>query len=115
MTKERDMREDLHQDEDLLFVMMEIEQGLKSIDQSSPIHTPNIEWFENLIVEEKINIKKKLIFDATLFAIIALIILTGILFSLYRVPIVFFAIQGLAVMFILAFVSIQFVKQVKET
>ncbi|WNS76733.1 YxlC family protein [Bacillus sp. DTU_2020_1000418_1_SI_GHA_SEK_038] len=113
MKKERDMREDL--DEDLLLVMREIEHGLNSIDQGTPIQTPNIEWFENLIVEEKKNMKKKLIFDASLFAILALIILTGILFALYRVPIVFFAIQGIAVMFILAFVSIQFVKQVKET
>ncbi|MEH7126065.1 YxlC family protein [Bacillus sp. JJ1532] len=109
------MRENLHQDEDLLFVMKEIEHGLEKIDQGTPIHTPSLEWFENLIVEEKKNLKKKLIFDASLFAIIALIILSGILFALYRVPIVFFTIQGLTIMFIIGFVSFQYVKQVKET
>ncbi|WP_066295093.1 YxlC family protein [Bacillus sp. FJAT-29937] len=108
-------REDLHQDEDLLFVMKEIEHGLEKIDQGTSINTPNIEWFENLIVEEKKSLKKKLIFDASLFAFIALIILSGILFALYRVPVVFFTIQALTVMFICGFASFQYIKQVKET
>lgn len=115
MTNEKDIVDEHPLEEDFLFAIKEIEQGLDVIDQDITINTPNIEWFENLITEEKQKLKKKLIFDVSLFAIIALLILSGILFALYSVPMVFAAVQGLAIIFIISFVSVQHVKQVKET
>ena len=115
MTNERGMTDEEQLDEDLLFVLKEMDKGLETIDQAVNIHTPNIEWFQNLVVEEKQELKKKLIFDISLFAILAILILSVILFALYSVPKVFFMIQGLAVISVVTFVSVQYAKQVRET
>lgn len=115
MMNEKGKSDEYPLEEDFLFAIKEIEQGFDAIDRGMNINTPNIEWFENLVAEEKQKLKKKLIFDVSLFAIIALFILSVILFALYSVPIVFAAVQGLAIIFIITFVSVQHVKQVKET
>lgn len=114
MTNQRDLR-DNQLDEDLLFTLKEIDHGLDAIENGTQLYTPNLEWFENFIVEEKEKQKKKLIFDVILFAFIAMFILSAILFALHSVPVVFFTIQGVAVIVIISFVFMQYVKQVKET
>lgn len=115
MTNEKGKSDEYPLEEGFLFAIKEIEQGFDVMEHGINIHTPNIEWFENLVVEEKQKLKKKLIFDVSLFVIIALFILGVILFALYSVPIIFAAVQGLAIIFIITFVSVQHVKQVKET
>ncbi|MBY0123109.1 YxlC family protein [Bacillus sp. S/N-304-OC-R1] len=115
MTNEKDIIDDQELDEEFLFTMKEIQRGLDTVDQGINMNSPNIEWFENLVEEEKQKLKKKLIFDVSLFAIVALLILSGILFALYSVPMVFVAVQGLAIIFIIAHVSVQHFKKVKET
>ncbi|MBS4188743.1 YxlC family protein [Bacillus sp. FJAT-49705] len=115
MTKQRDLRDNEQIDEGLFEVIKEIELGLESVEKSDLVYTPNIEWFENLVVEEKKNIRKKLIFDVTLFTLVAMLVLSTILFALYSIPVVFFTIQGLVTIFIAVYFTIQHVKQVKET
>ncbi|QED47102.1 YxlC family protein [Cytobacillus dafuensis] len=115
MTKQRDLRDNEQLDEGLFEVIKEIELGLESVEKSDLVYTPNIEWFENLVVEEKRNIRKKLIFDVTLFTVVAMLVLSTILFALYSIPVVFFTIQGCVTIFIVVYFTIQHVKQVKET
>jgi len=100
---------------ELLAVMNEIEKGFESIERGSPVYTPNLEWFENLVIEEKQRLRKKLIFDVVAFAIVSIFILSAVLFSLSRIPVIFIAIQGIVTVFIFAYFAIKHVKQVKET
>lgn len=115
MKKRSERMENEFREDELFDVFKEIEQGLDLIDKNSPVYTPNLEWFENIVFEEKQKLRKKLIFDAAAFAVVSLLILSGVLFALYRIPIVFFSIQGLITVFIVAYFAIRYVKQVKET
>lgn len=115
MKNQKNIVESGLQDDNLLVVIKEIEQSLDSIEHNTPIYTPDLNWFENMVLEEKHKLRKKLIFDVTAFTVVALFILSIVLFSLYRIPIIFFAIQGCLTMFMIAYFSIQYVKRVKET
>ncbi|KOP81611.1 YxlC family protein [Cytobacillus solani] len=102
-------------DESFFTTIKEIEVGLESVEQYAPVYTPNLEWFENMVVEKKQQLRKKLIFDVSIFSIVALLVLSVVLFTLYNIPVVFFALQGLVAIFIIGYFSIRLIKQVKET
>lgn len=93
------------------FLLNEIEKGLSSIDKSEGVYTPTTEWFENFIRVEQQKIKKKLFLDITLFTIIAMFILSGVLFSLYNIPIIFITVQGLTALFLISFVCLESIRQ----
>lgn len=101
-------------DDELLAVVKEIEHGLESVEQSSPVYTPDLAWFENMVVEEKQKLRKKLIFDIALFSVVAVLILSVVLFTLYNVPVIFFTIQGLVTIIFIAYFTFRYIKQVKE-
>ncbi len=115
MKKQSERLENESLNVDLSDVLKEVEQGLEMIENNVPVYTPNLEWFEHIVIEEKQKLRKKLIFDVATFAVVSLIILSGVLFALYKVPIVFFTIQGVVTVFFVAYFAIQYVKQVKET
>lgn len=115
MRKQREKMENEHLEEGLFDVLKEMEQGLDMIERNAPVYTPDLEWFENIVIEEKQKLRKKFIFDVVAFAVVSLLILSGVLFSLYRVPIIFFTVQGVVTVMIVAHFAIQYVKQVKKT
>ncbi|MBU8880048.1 YxlC family protein [Bacillus sp. FJAT-29790] len=115
MSRKVNQVDDEHLDKNLLAIVKEIEDGLESVEQHVPVHTPNLEWFENLVVEQKKTLRKRLFMDVALFAVIAMFILSAVLFTLYSTPIVFVAIQGLVAVFIVAYFAIWNGKQVNET
>lgn len=92
----------------------EINRGLEQMDQF-PLYTPDIQWFEQMVAVQKIKSRKKLLMDFTVFIVIALLILSGIIFSLNHNPSIFIALQILAILFIAAYTGVRFVKQVNET
>lgn len=93
-------------------VIQDIQQSLKKIDEF-PIYTPDLQWFEQMIEEEKkqvrITFKKELIF----FLIIASIILGGIITALNHIPKVFIILQILTTLFIIMYTTVQFIKKVR--
>jgi hypothetical protein len=91
----------------------EIKQGLEKIDHI-PVYSPDLHWFETMILNEKQQYKKKLIRDLTLFFIIAAFILTGIIVSLYHMPIVFIALQAAGVVFIVSYTSLRAIRKVND-
>ena len=115
MKKQRDGMENEYLEEGLSHVLMEVEQGLNMIEKNAPVYTPDLEWFENIVMEEKQKLKKKFIFDIAAFAIVSLLILSGVLFALYRIPVIFFTVQGVITAMIVAYFAIKYVKQVRET
>lgn len=89
-----------------------LQDGLSKIDQF-PVYTPDLQWFENMVITEKGNSRKKLRKELSLFLMIALIILSGIIVSLYQMPIVFLFIQIITTVFIVFYTITGFRKKVK--
>ena len=113
--QKKGMENNYADDESVLETIKEIENSLESVEQNAPVYTPNLEWFENIVVEKKQQLRKKLIFDVSIFSIVALLVLSAVLFMLYNIPAVFFALQGLFSISIIGYFSLRFIKQVKET
>lgn len=115
MKKRGEIMESEYQKEGLSDVLKEMEQGLNMIEKNVQVYQPDLEWFEKMVQEEKQKLRKKLIFDLAIFAIVSLLILSGVLFALYRMPIIYFSIQGVITVMFVAYFAIQYVKQVKES
>jgi hypothetical protein len=90
-----------------------LQDGLSKVDQF-PVYTPDLQWFENMVVTEKENTRKKLMKELTLFLIIALLILSGIIVTFYQMPAFFLFIQIITPVFILFYLVYGFRKQVKN-
>jgi hypothetical protein len=93
----------------------EIEKGLESLDQSFSVHSPELEWFEEMIAEKQEQMRKSWIRDVGLFIVLAAVILSVLLTTLHQLPAVFIAIQAAAGISIAGAGSYYFVRQrVKE-
>lgn len=89
----------------------EIEKGLEILDQSFSIHTPELEWFEEMVAEKQEQLRKSWIRDIGLFFVMAAVILTALLTTLHQLPAVFIAIQAAAGIFITGAGTYYFVRQ----
>lgn len=89
-----------------------LQKGLSKVDQF-PVYTPDLQWFENMVVTEKKNSRKKLRKELSLFLMIALVILSGIIVSFYQMPVVFLIIQVITSVFIIFYTITGFNKKVK--
>jgi hypothetical protein len=89
-----------------------MQEGLSKVDQF-PVYTPDLQWFESMVRTEKENSRKKLRKELSLFLIIALFILSGIIVSFYQMPVVFIFIQIITPVFIAYYTISRFSKKVK--
>jgi hypothetical protein len=89
-----------------------MQEGLSKVDQF-PVYTPDLQWFESMVRTEKENSRKKLRKELSLFLIIALFILSGIIVSFYQMPVVFLFIQIITPVFIVFYTITGFRKKVK--
>ncbi|WP_264736767.1 YxlC family protein [Cytobacillus firmus] len=104
-----------HQDENFLAAVKKIEDGLETLEENVPVYTPDLQYFEHLVAEQQQSMKRKLIRDLAIFTVAALLIVTSVLFMLYQLPAVFFILQGFVTVFIMAYSTVSFVKQVNGT
>lgn len=88
----------------------ELQEGLQKIDQF-PVYTPNLQWFEQIVIQEQQNKKKKLIKDLSVFFIVAFIILSGMIISLYHMPAIFILVQIITTIFIVVYIGIRKIKK----
>lgn len=91
-----------------------IKRSLTTLDEGIEIETPGIEWFEQMVVIQKEAAQKRLMKEVIIFIVIALVIVSFVLFTLYKLPIFFLALQGIATIFIMAYSAKHYVKQVDE-
>ncbi|NHM31785.1 YxlC family protein [Neobacillus terrae] len=91
----------------------EIIQALDKIDHI-PVYSPDLHWFEQMILNEKQQYQKKLIRDLSLFFIIAAFILTGIIVSLSHKPIVFIVLQAAGIIFTASYTGLRFSRKVND-
>ncbi|MFP7295679.1 YxlC family protein [Neobacillus niacini] len=89
-----------------------LQDGLSKVDQF-PVYTPDLQWFETMVINEKENSKRKLMKELSLFLTIALVILSGIIVSFYQMPVVFLFIQTITSVFIVFYTITGFRKKVK--
>jgi uncharacterized membrane protein len=89
-----------------------LQEGLSKIDQF-PVYTPDLQWFENMVETEKQNSRKKFMKELSLFLMIALFILSGIIVTFYEIPVVFILIQIITPVFIAVYTITRFSKKVK--
>nr|WP_256989058.1 YxlC family protein [Bacillus sp. EB106-08-02-XG196] len=90
-----------------------MQEGWSKVDQF-PVYTPDLQWFENMVRTEKENSRKKLRKELSIFLIIALFILSGIIVSFYQMPVVFIFIQIITPVFIAYYTISRFRKKVKN-
>lgn len=90
-----------------------ITEGLDSLEGIA-IETPSQIWFEQFILEQKRREKEKWRKELFLYTVVVIFILSGILFSLYRMPIIFIILQGLGISLAFIFSMIANSKQVKH-
>jgi hypothetical protein len=95
-----------------LKTMNKITEGLDTLD-TIHIETPSQNWFEHFVLEQQRLAKEKWRKELFLFVILAIFILSGIVFSLYRMPIIFIILQGVGISIILIYSSMHIIKQVK--
>jgi hypothetical protein len=90
-----------------------LQEGLKMVDQM-PVYTPELQWFEQLVLAEQQKDRKRLIKDLSVFLLVALLIISGIILSLYQMPSVFIFLQIITTVFIAFYTRVRFVKKVKN-
>ncbi|MEH7333637.1 YxlC family protein [Neobacillus drentensis] len=87
-----------------ILAISKMQEGLNKMEQI-PVYSPDLQWFEQMVLVEKQRIRKKLIRDLSIFLIVAIIILCGIMISLFQMPAVFIFLQIATTIFI-AFYSV---------
>lgn len=94
-------------------VIQELQKGLGKMD-SFPIDTPSLQWFEQMVLNEKQLMKKRLAKDLAIFLMIALFVLSGIAFSLSQLPILFFIMQVITILFLIGYIILRYVRKVNK-
>ena len=96
-----------------LKTIQKLQQGLDQVE-TFPFSYPDLQWFEQMVLAEKHQIKKKLVKDLSIFSLIALFILGGIMMSLYQMPILFILLQIITTIFIALYIGIRYSKKVSK-
>jgi hypothetical protein len=89
----------------------ELQEGLNKVNQF-PVYTPDLQWFEQMVLTEQKKTRKNLIKELFIFIMIALFILSGIIVSLFQLPIVFIILQIMTTAFIVVYTFVGLIKKV---
>lgn len=79
-----------------LAAIEQIKESLDLIERKIPVYTPDLQWFEQKVKEEQRRLKKRLQRDLLMFWAIALLVVSGVIISIYKLPAVFIFLQVLA-------------------
>lgn len=80
-------------EEDHQWEIDQLKKELNKLDQNLPVGTPELIWFEQEVRSIKEAHKKKFIREIMFFWGISLVIVALVLLMIYRIPIVYFALQ----------------------
>ncbi|MDZ5470165.1 YxlC family protein [Bacillus sp. 31A1R] len=92
-------------EEEFLDLFDELEEGFETLDKSFQIETPNMQFFEQMVANKQVELRKKLIKDISIFSIVALLVVSIVLYTLYQLPTVFYVLQGIVTIFIIGYTS----------
>lgn len=74
-------------------IINEINKGLEKVDSTYQTYTPNVQWFEHMIIKEKEIARKKLIKDLVIFFIVAISVVSLLIITILQAPVIFFIVQ----------------------
>ncbi|WP_223592981.1 YxlC family protein [Neobacillus bataviensis] len=94
-----------------ILAISKMQEGLNKMEQF-PVYSPDLQWFEQMVLAEKQRIRKKLIRDLSIYLIVAIIILCGIMISLFQMPAVFIFLQIATTIFIAFYSGTRLMKKV---
>lgn len=103
------LQKQLKKDEDEL--VNAINDSFDKLEQSFSFTTPELNWFEQKIAEQKKQIQKKWRQDLLLFSAIAVVILSLMFTTMFQKPILFLALQGGSILFMIGYTSYEFQKK----
>jgi hypothetical protein len=93
---------------DKIEIVSSINDSLNKLEQSFSFTTPDLQWFEQKIAQQKEQIQKKWRRDLILFSTVAVVILMVMFMMLFEKPILFFSLQGITIFFLVGYTSYQF-------
>jgi hypothetical protein len=96
-----------------LDALHEIQEGFNKMDQF-PVYTPDLQWFNQMVIDEQQNKRKKFVTDLSIFILIAVVILTVIIVSLYQMPAIFIMLQIITTLFIVVYTASIFGRKVSK-
>lgn len=80
-------------DEEDELTVKQLVEGLDKVDQWHPVSTPNLQWFQQNVEQEKKRIRKRQWKDLLTFIAVAIFVLSVGIAVVYRQPILFLYIQ----------------------
>lgn len=87
-----------------------LQEELTKIDEFS-IYTPDLQWFEQMVIQEQQKAKKKWRKELSFFMIIAFVILSGMIITIYQLPVLFMLLQIITTIFIAVYTSVRPLKK----
>lgn len=84
-------------DKEFFETISEMNNGLEKLD-SLDIYTPDDKWFEEMVSNQQQVQKKKLRRELAWFIIVAMVILSMVIFTMIEIPIVFYMLQMVTVL-----------------
>lgn len=85
-----------------------LNKSFEKVEQYFSVTTPELNWFEQKIVDQKKKIQKKWRHDLLLFSFIALVILSVMLTTMFQKPVLFLSLQGFTLLFLIGYTSREF-------
>jgi archaellum biogenesis protein FlaJ (TadC family) len=89
-------------------IVSSINDSLTNLEQSFSFTTPDLQWFEQKIAQQKEQIRKKWRRDLMLFSTVAVVILMVMFMTLFEKPVLFFFLQGITVFFLIGYTIYHF-------
>jgi hypothetical protein len=107
------LKKDQQPEEDVETIQ-EINEAFTKIDNNYSVFTPDLQVFEQMVIAEQAKQKKKFRQELTAFILIALLVMTGLVTALFRIPMAFFIVQGIATISLPIYVYLQYRKRVRS-
>lgn len=67
--------------------------GLDQLEKQFPVYSPDLQWFEQQVTKSKIQIRLRLVRELTLFFLIAIAMISGIVLTILKAPMIYIFLQ----------------------
>ncbi|WP_409253281.1 YxlC family protein [Bacillus sp. SCS-153A] len=91
------------------------DESFKTIDREIENGTPSDHWFEQFTLNQQSQLKHKYRKELGVFMVIAVLMISVILFALYKSIVLFAAIQGAAFIAAVIYSGVSYMRQVTRT
>ncbi len=86
--KKKQQQQDLDSD-----LIDKINIGLNQMDNAYQTYTPNVQWLEQMVIKEKEAARRRLVKELILFFISAITILSLLVLTIFKAPVIFIVLQ----------------------